>query len=83
MSAPDPKAWEIAEADWDEMVNEYGYWCEPLPRIIYSIARRRAIAELKALASESFEMQGYDKFWQAIDAAQIQDRIAAIEAEES
>ncbi len=49
MSAPDPEKWQITKTDWEEMVDTWGYWNEPLPKVVADIARRRALEELRAL----------------------------------
>ena len=72
MSAPDPKAWEITEQDWN-FPTRWLYSREAIQRLAKSIARRRAIAELLALKD--------NPSW--VTYGEIDARIAAIEAEEA
>ena len=67
MSAPDPKEWEEPDDDPEILAFAYG------------IARRRALEELKALATQLLLM-GLHHNGQHLKV--IHDRIAAIEAEE-
>lgn len=75
MSAPDPKAWE--EPDDDPETLEFAY----------RIARRRALAELKALLADTYVPYVNQHYGgpapTLLDADVIVSRIAAIEAEEA
>lgn len=73
MSAPNPEKWKITEADWEEMVDQYGHWLE-LEKPIARISRRRALEELRAL--HAF-MRDYGFAAEYV----VRDRIAEIEAE--
>ncbi len=66
MSASDPKLWEEPDDDPEVLTFAYG------------IARRRALAELKAIVAR-FDDLWFDGAAEAI--AVIHDRIAEIEAE--
>lgn len=83
MSGLDPKVWEATGAElWDIS----GACAKEAREIIESIARRRALAELEALATSLAEVdRGDDNSADGlIEAAmEIRARIAAIEAEEA
>ena len=83
MSAPDPKAWEATGAElWDIS----GAVAKEAREIIESVARRRALAELRELAVSLDEdergthdtQDGLTEAWREVCA-----RIAEIEAEET
>lgn len=104
MSAPDPKAWEVTNAELDEAITcsddsdfpedesrqSGGCYCSTDCRNVRllseSVARRRALAELRALAVSLDEdergthdtQDGLTEAWREVCA-----RIAEIEAEET
>ena len=96
MSAPDPKAW--AASQWEVMsVSPEGRGDDPeVIELTAAVARRRAIAELKALRDETCTWcctgEAFDEnleihrdtegdFRALCDAEHVRRRIAAIEAE--
>jgi len=98
MSAPDPKEWQLQQDELDAIecnLDIYGIESRELQDPVYAVARRRALAELKALAklecsccrsAEDLRPGGfhYDcegKYLALCDAEHIHDRIAEIEAE--
>ena len=65
MRAPDPKAWELKFSELTEISSDDD---EAAQYVVATVARRRALEELRALLP-------------SCNAAQIHNRIAEIEAE--
>ena len=88
MSAPDPKAWmpepwEVSEVAM-QSDSEFGDNDESgIVSLCESVARRRALAELRALLVFDFEVEEGCPGWRAVNVDEIHARIAAIEAEEA
>lgn len=91
MSVPDPKAWEATDRECEELS-----WPGGAQAVAELVARRRAIAELKALRDETCMWcctgEAFDEnseihrdtegdYRAFCDAEHIRRRIAAIEAE--
>jgi len=89
VSAPDPKEWTVTDGEVDAIHDSaYEDWNGQnidralIAKTCETVARRRALAELKAILGETTCF--YDNGeWFAVDELEIMDRIAAIEAEES
>lgn len=96
MSAPDPKAWALTQEEIDYLWRNDPPWSDEVGDLARVVARRRAIAELKALRDETCMWcctgEAFDEnleihrdtegdFRALCDAEHIRRRIAAIEAE--
>lgn len=86
MSAPDPKAWAMTDDDWNELMHKHGFHhgSKFASEVVAKVARRRAVAELKALLGLAYE-EGGNQWGQGvtvISASEVTARLAAIEAEE-
>ena len=88
MSAPDPEKWELTEDEAEEIgaaVDLYGTDSPEFLGGFEMVARRRALAELRALAEDAREepnqLQLCPVFTVRLD--DIRRRIAEIEAEEA
>jgi len=81
MSAPDQKDWAMTDAEIESVQYDadlYGVESDEVQAPILAVARRRALAELKAIVAR-FDDLWFDGAAEAI--AVIHDRIAEIEAE--
>ncbi len=90
MSAPDPKAWRMTETEIETVqynADVYGVDSEEVQAPINAVARRRAMAELKALLADTYVPYVNQHYGgpapTLLDADVIVSRIAAIEAEEA
>ena len=83
MSAPDAKAWKLNQEEIDHLWRNEKPWCDEIGELTESVARRRALAELQALSELCELTQTLNGDSWMVDSAEIHNRIAAIEAEES
>lgn len=96
MSAPDQKDWAMTDAEIESVQYDadlYGVESDEVQAPILAVARRRALAELKALAPSvcrrcavAYPVAGQfvGDYWHQAEkcqAGRIHDRIAEIEAE--
>ena len=81
MSAPDPEKWKTTEKEWDDMFDRWGYHAggDYIESVINAVARRRALEELRAMATELLLMGLRPDGPHLLE---IHSRIAEIEAEE-